>query len=297
LGVLAVALLGGVAIWSQMPHELPAADKVDLGGAEVRLPLQLFGQRPLVEVKINGRGPYLFILDSAAMGTVIDERLASELGLQTAGRASATSPGGAKVTARMVRVDEMAMGTAVISGATLVAVDLSLMGKDGPRGAIGFSLIPHTVITVDYQKSEIVIRSGELPAADGKSILQYGFTEGLPTVTLDVAGTAVRAHLDSGSGGTFLLPAEFASRLPLDAAPVEAKSVHRVGKNIQVTTARLRGALRLGQYSFADPQLNFGQSLPIGNIGSEFLRQFVVSYDRSSRRVRLVRTPLSSSGP
>jgi hypothetical protein len=286
----AVALtLAGAFLWSQMHMELPAPEKVELGAPELVLPMAFFGPRPVVQVKINGKGPYPFIFDSGAAGTVISSQLATELGLPVRGDAAASSPGGTRVAAQVVRIEKLELGSAVLSGVTVVAVDLGLMGQDGPKGALSFNLLPKSVVTFDYPQSKITVRRGELPATDGKTVLEYDVSDRLPTVTLDVAGTPVRAHLDSGANVPFLLPAAVAAQVPLIAQPVEAPVIRRVGNEIKVTRAQLKGAIHLGQYAFENPEVRFGDPIPIGNVGGELLRGFVISFDRDNQRVRLVR--------
>jgi len=63
-----------------MMHQA-AAPRVDLPESEVVLPLLDWGNRPIVELTINGTGPHRFILDTGAMETVIDAGLVVEIGL------------------------------------------------------------------------------------------------------------------------------------------------------------------------------------------------------------------------
>jgi predicted aspartyl protease len=53
----------------EVPAEGASVQMLDIGG------------RPVVEVKINGKGPFPFILDTGAMFTVIDSSLSDELSL------------------------------------------------------------------------------------------------------------------------------------------------------------------------------------------------------------------------
>ncbi len=44
---------------------------IELRSKEVSIPLSWFGRKPVVEVKINGRGPFRFYLDTGAQGSVL----------------------------------------------------------------------------------------------------------------------------------------------------------------------------------------------------------------------------------
>ena len=54
--------------------------KVDDNGAGASVPMLDVGGRPMVEINIDGKGPFPFILDTGATATVIDTGLAAELG-------------------------------------------------------------------------------------------------------------------------------------------------------------------------------------------------------------------------
>src|SRR5215472_11669194 len=49
--------------------------------ASFTLPFELIDNRVFIEVRLNGHGPYHFILDTGAEGTISD-RVAQELGLK-----------------------------------------------------------------------------------------------------------------------------------------------------------------------------------------------------------------------
>ena len=46
--------------------------------------MELVAGRPVVRLMINGKGPYAFLVSTGAQTTVIDEKLAAELGAQAA---------------------------------------------------------------------------------------------------------------------------------------------------------------------------------------------------------------------
>src|SRR5262245_10402331 len=110
----------------------PAMIEVPAGG--VSFPMQDVGGRPIVDVKINGKGPYRFILDTAASGNVIDTALQDELSLPRSPM-MATFPGhGATMT--LVSVDEMTVGQAKLGGLTAVVMHVEKLftGDNAPRG-------------------------------------------------------------------------------------------------------------------------------------------------------------------
>ena len=60
----------------------------------------------LVPVYIHGKGPFAFALDTGASRTVVDRRIAAELGLPAAGPEVPVSGVGGNVAAQPVRVED-----------------------------------------------------------------------------------------------------------------------------------------------------------------------------------------------
>ena len=69
-----------VGLAQQHPVTQPAADNVFVPPEGDSVPMLDFGGRPVVEVMINGKGPYRFILDTGATVNVIDSSIATEIG-------------------------------------------------------------------------------------------------------------------------------------------------------------------------------------------------------------------------
>ena len=238
---------------------------------------------------IGGKGPYPFIFDSGAAGIVITNSLADELQLEVLGEARVASPaGGEPRPGRIVRVPLLEMGQARVFGITAVATDLPKL-KDGEcRGVLSPALFPGNLVIFDFPARTLRARSGELPPADGKTIFEYDAQDRLPSVTIDVAGTEIKAHLDTGAPHGLSLPTRYSATLPLAGPPVDAGRAHLIDREVALTEARLRGVARLGALTFEQPMIVFNEALPIGNIGAGILQRLVMSIDLAHHRVRLL---------
>src|SRR5262249_23685107 len=157
----------------------------------------------------------------------------------------------------------MEVGDAVLSTVPAVSFDRSGLGagKDTPRGVLSTAIFSGLLVTLDYPRSRLEIRRGELPAAGGKREFDYHGKRRLPRARLRAAGQDVDVHLDSGSPGGIMLPLELAKRLPLAAKPVKVGRGKRVDQEVIIWGAKLKGAVKLGQYELKDPELRF-QDIP-----------------------------------
>jgi hypothetical protein len=161
--------------------------------------------------------------------------------------------------------------------------------SDAPRGVLSARVFSGALLVIDYPRDKIVVRPGELGPADGARIFQYEESDGHPTLTLSVAGTDIKAHLDTGSPATFSLPRRYMKSLPLKSEPVHRGTARLVDAEIELYAAPLQGTLRVGEYTFEDPEIVFADRFPSGNLGYGFLGHFAVTLDLKNRRVRLDR--------
>jgi len=289
--VVGFAGLGaGRAVMAQhMEHEMPPPAKVALGAAEVVVPMDSFGGRPVVSLLLNGRGPYRFVLDTGAGGSVMSQSLADSLGLASLGEARVGAPGGATNPGNMVDIGRVEMGDAVLSDLSLVATDLSRVFHldDHPVGVLSALAFSGCLVTFDYPRKQILVREGELPVANGADIFAYTAEDHIPTLEISVAGVPVRAHLDSGSGHGLMLPAGMADKVPLAGPLVEKGKARTVDGEWPLREAPLKGTVTIGRLHLENPMLMFVEGSTFGNIGYEILKGFVVTVDRGNHRFRL----------
>lgn len=108
----------------------------------------------LVPASINGKGPYLFALDTGAGQTVLSSELANELGLKQGEKKEAVGAGG-KVSVSMSMVDSIAIGAAKVDNLSVVITDLSLLRMaTGEKldGILGYNYLKNFRVTIDYPK-------------------------------------------------------------------------------------------------------------------------------------------------
>jgi predicted aspartyl protease len=121
--------------------------------------LQYPGGRPVVSVKINGVGPYDFILDTGATGTVLDTTLFHDLNLTPEGSVNISTSAGAGIqtisTAQSISVDTLSLPNLQVVGMTLA------LGADfrGIRGILGENFLQNFDILIDNQHQKVTLDS------------------------------------------------------------------------------------------------------------------------------------------
>src|SRR5688572_32823611 len=141
-GAALAALLAGCASF-----DLGGDERVELATEQVAVLMHLDDGVPLVDVRIQGKGPFLFKLDTGSGPSVIAERLAARLQLPTQ-RVRGTLTGANGKTRDVDRVAEIAslQLSEAAAGADLRAVvlpteDLDVHDARRPvEGILGFSV-------------------------------------------------------------------------------------------------------------------------------------------------------------
>src|SRR3989440_12056252 len=131
-------------------------------------PMQFRGLMPVIEVKLNGEGPFAFMIDTGAgMQADIDTSVAVRLKLRSNGRAINGDPSGENDReVDTARIDSIAFGGAEFRNVTAV-IRPQRITRDYPDvdGILGFALFTDYLLTLDYPAMQVRLPSGALPAA------------------------------------------------------------------------------------------------------------------------------------
>jgi aspartyl protease len=291
LVMLCGTLPAGLLLAQPASHPDERPQGVELAASEIGVPIRMESGRPVVEATIEGKGPYSFILDTGAGGTVLSSELVKALGLPIVGEMQIGDPIHPQgITAKQVRIGRLVIAGATFSGLIATSMEKSGFSEHlGVRGVLGMPLFSDLLLTLDCGHSEIRIARGELPEPDGKGILALQPGHGI-RVPITVGNLDLVADLDSGSPAGISLPNRYMDELPLDGKPVEIGRARTVTSEFAVYGATLRGSVRLAGYRLEKPALRFN-GLPFPNIGSEVLKRFAVTIDQKTRRVQFRENP------
>jgi predicted aspartyl protease len=184
--------------------------------------------RLILQVLVDGAGPYPFVLDTGASVTILDPTLLDELSLAPAGydvvvhgvTGSASAPAYAGVA--------LGLGDDVISPSFVVAMDLTHLRT--ARGVLGMDVLRKRVVEIDGDLE--VIRLGRVaytPPQSGVVVTRAKLVvdvHGLPHVLVTVNNAEGLALVDTGLGGMIIDPS-FATRarVPMTQGPLNLVDV------------------------------------------------------------------------
>ena len=256
-------------------------------------PLQMRGLMPVVEVKLNGQGPFAFMIDTGAgMQADVDTSVAERLKLPLSGRVINGDPSGQNDReVATATIESLTIGKADFRNVTAV-VRPQRITKDYPDvdGILGFALFTDYLLTLDYPAMQVRLTRGALPAANGADILNFELENRIPVIELAIGRIHVPAHIDSGNFvAGFILPEDVVEQLPLASNVVAVGGARSVSNRIQLKQVQLRDTIRLGAFTYPQPTVAF-PALSDTNIGFSVLRGFVLTFDQHNRRMKLQRS-------
>lgn len=258
----------------------------------VTVPMSTDHGKPSVEIRINGQGPFRFLLDTGASpALVINDDLVRELELETRPGERIGDPANPQAIQTVeVELGEVMIGDgAIFRNVTAVSWDRSALysGDDAPRGIVGFGLFTDSLLTLDYPRKQVQIELGELPDANGKTIVEFERDRGIPMVPISIDGQSHLAHIDSGSMAALMLPMAMADSLPLQDKPTLVGQGRTVANDFEIYEATLESSVTFGGTNITNPRVMFNTKFDnMVNVGSGILSHYRMTFDQQHDRVR-----------
>ena len=158
----AAALLGaGVGCRQQAPATPADSAQSRVGSGEIPIKLVGIGESAVVvQVMVNGRGPYDFILDTGATLTCVDATLEGELQLPERFSQFGVGAGVEGVgRIRLVTIDSLRIGPERARDLPACVLDLKHLGMLAPsiRGLVGLNFLKNYRVTLDFQRRALVL--------------------------------------------------------------------------------------------------------------------------------------------
>jgi predicted aspartyl protease len=271
----------------RMRYMAPPAT-IEMKADEAVIPMDFSALRATVQVYVDGQGPYPFVFDTGAPGTVIDAALAEELGLEVVGKVRIGDPSGKNpLPADRVKTSALKVGDLQILDLTVTAIPLEGRFESAFLGVLGYPHFADYLIIMDYPGKSITIRKGELEA-DGSGVVEYRSPHGLIELDVEIAGESFAFHLDSGSSGGIGLTKEKTAGLKWLEDPTESRTAKTVNNEFTVYRGRLDGAVRFAGMNYENPEIEFAEGIRGSTIGQKILEDLVVTIDQQNERLRFV---------
>lgn len=257
------------------------------GPAETRLadqtaaPLTRLAHLPAVELRVNGAGPYRFVIDTGSAAPLrVSESLASRL--PQVGVVQEAGPTGPR-SSPVVRVDAVGIADAEFAGVeATVGVGL---GEIRPDGIIGIGLFQELTATLDYPGGTLHLARNR-PVAEGPHVVGFTRPFGVPRISVRAADVTLDADIDTG--GPALLTVPSSVRVPLRTTPTRIGTGRGAMGEFEILAAELDGDLSIAGWTRPAPTVHIVDGLPGASIGAAFLSDYAIAFDVPGSRVAFV---------
>ena len=281
------------------PTAKPAGGHIEGGAKSVTLPITLLNNHVYVQARINGKGPYTFIVDTGGH-TLIAPRVAKEVGLKVFGAGASSGAGEKTGTLGFARYHEIALGAVRLTDQPAFVTDIYDASIEGipVDGMVGFELFARFAVQIDYGTKTMTITDFDaFSDRNAGTRIPFKFYDHLPAVDGFIDNLPARFDIDTGSRAEVDVTSPFVKSHKLRGRyqpgisaitgwGVGGASLSYVVRMPSLTLGGVKvpnvvaGLSEAKAGSFSDPSFD-------GNIGSGLLKRFVATFDYSHQAMYL----------
>jgi hypothetical protein len=293
LVLVSAAFLGAT---SQAESKFSIAD----GKTTTQLPFELIDNRVFVEVQLNGRGPFHFILDTGAGGFAIVDEVAERLGLQVKDAGQENGVGEKKVRTGGTQIAKVQLGDLRFEDLeATVFPDLgsgNVFGKQPVDGVVGLDVFQQVVVKHDYIHKILTFTLPDRFNYGGSGVVvHFERPRQIPVVEAELDGVRGKFGIDTGARSSLLAYGPFVDKNKLKEkydAKLEGVTGWGIGGPVRSLLARAN-ELKIGEVVVHDLVIRLStqkQGLTTsadmaGLIGPDVLSQFDLTVDYPHNRL------------
>lgn len=266
-------------------------------------PFTLVDNRVFLPTRLDGRGPYAFLLDTGVDGWAVATSLARDLAIAPGKAQRITGAGESQDTLRQLKLRRVNLAGLSFTDQSALAADFSaldaVIGFQHFDGIAGKPVFDAYVVDLDFARSRVRFFSpASYSAPADAKVIPFGLYEkAIPIVDGEIAGIKGRFLVDLGDRSSLTLFGPFWRAHHLDRVfgpGVVAITGYGLGgpirgELIRVPEFTLAGVPVRGIVARLSLQRSgvFNSSALAGSIGTGILKRFRVTFDYPRRRMLL----------
>lgn len=256
-----------------------------------------------VKMKVNDTSGLLFLMDTGANVSAIDNKLADKLKLKATKKDTVEGSAG-KIVTETVKLNNLEIGKAYVNDLKVTRQDLSGMmtpGGEKLAGILGTDFLQHFTFTLDFVKHDISFLKVKLRTNPQLRVLSLEMDNGIPRIKVSLDGTT-DTYLRYDSGASLVPTSKVYINVPEDIfnrmktadtalKPHEYVMGTGVGGNVRLPVVTIRSLKDdSGNINAKDPEMivqpkqgYFARRDAVGFFSNNLLEKFTnVAVDLSS---------------
>ena len=260
----------------------------------IEIPLVDHPQQIMLQVNLNGKGPYHVTFDTgSSIVACVDNTVVKELSLPVVGTTMNSGGTGRAVERDLVKLDTIEIAGLKFNGGRALTHDYSWIspkGSEPVKGILGFQLFRNWILTIDYP-NKVMRLSKESDDGEKGNVVTYTHRQNRPYINVEVGKEEFSALIDTGATSGIVLPGRLREDMEFETEPVvigRMRSVNGLGG--RVWRGKIKGSIKVANMQVDQPVVSFFEGRDRTVIGSEFLKDYAVTFDQKKRKVKFERS-------
>lgn len=295
------------------PAETASDYQFSEGSSASGIPIELNTVHIFLQARVNGSGPFWFVLDTGASVTALNTATATDIGLDLKGKIEGRGAGEGSVEVNLVRDVSFELPGVEVTGQTVATVPLSrieeLMGR-AIDGILGYDFISRFVVRIDYENLTLDLYDKSSYQYEGEGVIvPMELEENTPRIEGSITPPGrepipCRFLVDTGARTAIKFARPFVENHDLLSA-LPKKFFHEAGFGIGGASKSYVGrisSVEIGGLSFHSPVCEFSMDEGgagadpnnAGLLGGEILSRCTVVFDYE--QALMILEPNANSG-
>lgn len=247
-----------------------------------RIPLTFRDNQLYVPVRINGRGPYHFLLDADVSGAVrLDNRVAKALNLNIVGFQEITE-GNQYRRVFLVGVDKLSVGTITQNNLRIRVGNYNQNNQSMPvDGVVGLDFFSNYFVRLDGPANQLII----LPDTAGRQRKESLAYSKPFLVQGRVGSKAVVVNVDAGAGFPVLFPTAMLSGVHYTDT-THQQVVRLANTTFTLHEAIVQDEIEVGGLKLMNQIIYYSDKVHQITVGAGFFKDHTISFDQRRKRIQ-----------
>lgn len=239
------------------------------------IPITCSKTLPCLEVRINGKGPYNFLIDLGSNIVLFKQSIVEEANVDILIDRSSGD---------IVKAGILKIGNSIFSnvhGAAYENLDVD--------GVIGFNLLKKANFFIDYPNMQFAF-IGKEPGQKDSTYIKYELMSRMPYLKSKIGNSISYVNFDTGADLWLYFPLRLKDSLQFKTPVTEFKEMgnNQTGKTMTYM-GQIKEDIIFGNYTIVSPYIVFDPNIEDIYVGSSLLNQFKLSFFPNLELVKMDR--------